>query len=153
MSDGLTESTYSIVDNYLATEIKEFYPIVLSNHTELMLLDLPAQVRTLSLKEQNKLSSQNTPIELNTAFQLVTLISEIVNFLHMRKWKNRDKYWILKLYNYLHLFETFLKNYRQQEISDRLVWKTIDAFKILSIEIELSKNLQTYSYCRPAVMS
>ncbi len=131
------------LDDYLAREIKEFYPLILSNHTDSMLLDLPAHVRILSLKNQNQLDSQTTPIELNTARHLLILIQKIVSFLHLRKRQPQEKYWIEKLYNYLNLFETFLQDYQQQNLSDRLVFKTIDAFKILSLEVQLSHSLNT----------
>ncbi len=131
------------LDDYLAREIKEFYPLILSNHTDSMLLDLPAHVRILSLKNQNQLDSQTTPIELNTARHLLILIQKIVSFLHLRKRQPQEKYWIEKLYNYLNLFETFLQDYQQQNLSDRLVFKTIDAFKILSLEVQLSHSPNT----------
>ena len=126
------------LDDYLAREIQEFYPLILSNHTPSMLLDLPAHLRILSLKNQNQFDSQNTPIELNTARHLLILIEKIVSFLHLRKRQSQEKYWIDKLYNYLNLFETFLFHYQQQSLSDPLVFKTLDAFKILSLEIQLS---------------
>ncbi len=129
------------LDHYLATEIQEFYPVILSNHTPSMLLDLPAQVRNLSLQNPTQLNFQTTPIELNTAKHLLILIEKIVTFLHMRQRRPQEKYWIFKLYNYLNLFETFLQDYQQQNLSDLIVWKTIDAFKILSIEIQLSQAL------------
>ncbi|MDJ0714146.1 MAG: hypothetical protein QNJ54_07985 [Prochloraceae cyanobacterium] len=131
------------LNDYLAREIKEFYPLILSNHTDSMLLDLPAHVRILSLKNQNQLDSQTTPIELNTARHLLILIQKIVSFLHLRKRQPQEKYWIEKLYNYLNLFETFLQDYQQQNLSDRLVFKTIDAFKILSLEVQLSHSPNT----------
>ena len=126
------------LDHYLAREIEEFYPLILSNHTPSMLLDLPAHLRILSLKNQNQLDSQTIPIELNTARHLLILIEKIVSFLHLRKRQPQEKYWIDKLYNYLNLFETFLFHYQLQSLSARLVFKTLDAFKILSLEIQLS---------------
>ncbi|MDJ0719735.1 MAG: hypothetical protein QNJ54_36855 [Prochloraceae cyanobacterium] len=140
VSNCLEDVTDSIVDNYLATEIEKFYPLLLSNHTESMLLALPAQLRNYRLQNPHQLPSKTTPIELNTARHFLMLIREIAYFLHQRPPQPQEKQWIAQLYKYFTLFKTFLLDYQQNTLSDRLVFQTLEALKILSLEIQLSQS-------------